>query len=320
MFWQNVNIEEEEEEEDDVVSSCVVSRRLTLEQLNNRFFNSTTTKNEEEEEGNMHLMRERLENDGYASESSFDGHRDYLTTTERVICGTTGTVRGMKNRVRAGIATFIHHSIINEPNQKDYGRSERGRVVVYTTTNGIVRQTFQRCLRVNTILATLLINFEERNVFLRKSYLVELNQRMSNVINSNEESQRYIHRQQLPSDRTKRRFSNGSDVSDGGEDDVDVGLDLVPQVFVDGKHLGGAERVDTLNEIGLLKKILQPYKRLNANLVCEMCGNYRLLLCRYCNGSKKSRHNLFTEIGLQVPLKCTSCDENGLVTCHYCQK
>lgn len=43
------------------------------------------------------------------SEALFGGQRNYLLP-EKLICGHTGTVRGMKNRVRAGIATFLQTS------------------------------------------------------------------------------------------------------------------------------------------------------------------------------------------------------------------
>lgn len=187
----------------------------------------------------------------------------------KAICGETGTVRGVKNRVRAGIDAF------QTDKQNRFEKVEEGRVIVYTTSMGVVRGTFQQCLKVKTTLRTLLIAFEERDIFMCKAYQKELADRMS------------VH-----------------DVT-------------VPQVFVDGNLLGDWERIEKLNENGVLRQILRPYKSGSANNPCKKCGGYSLLVCVNCNGSKKSVHrNKFTNSTL--PLRCTNCDDNGLVACDFC--
>ena len=61
---------------------------------------------------------------------------------------------------------------------------------------GIVRGTYQKCVQVKKILRTLLVKFEERDVFMSGEYQEEIKDRM-----------------------------RSSDV-------------LVPQIFVDGQHVG----------------------------------------------------------------------------------
>lgn len=61
---------------------------------------------------------------------------------------------------------------------------------------GIVRETYQACMKVKQILRTLLVKYEERDVFMSGEYQAEIR------------------------DRMKCDFI------------------LVPQVFVDGQHVG----------------------------------------------------------------------------------
>ena len=49
---------------------------------------------------------------------------------------------------------------------------------------------------------------------------------------------------------------------------------------------------------------------------CERCGGKRFINCHSCGGSKTSRkHRINREI---CSLRCTSCNENGLVPCTDC--
>lgn len=210
---------------------------------------------------------------GTDSGDSFAGVR---WLPERAICGATGTVRGMRHRVRAGIATFRQQTTRK---YKNFNQLEAGKVVVYTTSAGIVRATFQHCLRVKTILSTLLVGFDEKDIFKCRAYQWELAERLRD---------------------------------DDGHDNV-----RIPQVFIEGYHLGNGEVIEQLNECGRLRKILRPYQRASANQVCHKCGGYLLLLCSACNGSKKSvTRNQFS--GSLVPLRCIKCDECGLVPCDIC--
>ncbi|KAG6457213.1 hypothetical protein O3G_MSEX010178 [Manduca sexta] len=202
----------------------------------------------------------------------FAGVKDYKNEElPSTIRSSKGTIRGVKNRVRAGIATFLQM----QNTTKSYKEKDAGKVVVYTTTMGIVRGTYQRCVLVKKILRNLLIKYEERDVFMSTEYQDEIRDRMRS-------------------------------------DHI-----LVPQLFIDGQHIGDADTVEKLNESGELRKMLKPYKSPDACTTCQVCGGFRLLPCRICNGSKKSLHrNHFT--AEFVALKCMNCDEVGLVRCEAC--
>ncbi|XP_073830111.1 uncharacterized protein [Musca autumnalis] len=214
----------------------------------------------------------------YESRSSL--HDDVFAGYKDLRCGSAtstirsnkGTVRGVKNRVRNGIATFLQ---LQQPNMKNFKEKDSGKVVLYTTSMGIIRDTYAKCSNVKKILRTLLIKFEERDVFMSVEYQQEIKERMHSEIIK------------------------------------------VPQLFVEGQHIGDAETVERLNESGELRQLLKPYKSIATTYTCQTCGGYRLLPCPSCKGSKKSVHrNHFT--AEFVALKCMNCDEVGLVKCHNC--
>lgn len=80
--------------------------------------------------------------------------------------------------------------------------------MVYTTSMGIVRETYTKCANVKQILRTLLVKFEERDVFMSSDYQQEIKDRMQSE------------------------------------------LIQVPQVFVDGQHVG-VSRCKLLGEFPL---------------------------------------------------------------------
>uniref|UniRef100_A0A1B0D885 Uncharacterized protein n=1 Tax=Phlebotomus papatasi TaxID=29031 RepID=A0A1B0D885_PHLPP len=100
----------------------------------------------------------------------------------------------------------------------NYKEKDAGKVVLYTTSMGIVRETYAKCNCLKQILRTLLVKFEERDVFMSTEYQQEIKDRMQC-------------------------------------DNIDV-----PQLFVDGQHIGNAETVERLNEEGELRKMLKAYK------------------------------------------------------------
>lgn len=62
--------------------------------------------------------------------------------------------------------------------QRNYDQEEVGRIVFYTTSMGIVRTTFERCRKVRKILETLMVKFEERDVFMNKGFQQEVRERL----------------------------------------------------------------------------------------------------------------------------------------------
>lgn len=93
-----------------------------------------------------------------------------------------------------------------------------------------------------------------------------------------------------------------------------------PRVFVKGFYIGGAEEMLKVVEEGLLGEVLYGLPRKVVGAVCEGCGDMRFLPCFRCNGSCKMvivrDHKQGTTTTLVV--KCTDCNENGLVLCPLC--
>jgi len=115
------------------------------------------------------------------SEEDFAGIKDQWTRTipedgSLTIRSHRGTIRGVKNRVRAGIATFLR-----DPSFKNFGDREQRVVVIYVTTLSILRDTWARCVKVRQILRNLLIKVDERDVFMSRENQVELMDRMAMV-------------------------------------------------------------------------------------------------------------------------------------------
>ncbi|CAH9091863.1 unnamed protein product [Cuscuta europaea] len=94
----------------------------------------------------------------------------------------------------------------------------------------------------------------------------------------------------------------------GGEKSV-----TVPQVFIKGKHIGGAEVIKQMNEVGELVRLLRGLPVRPPGFVCEGCGDARFIPCSNCSGSRK----LFDEKDGQLRT-CPACNENGLIRCPIC--
>lgn len=63
-------------------------------------------------------------------------------------------------------------------NLQNYKEKDAGKVVLYSTSLGIVRETYAKCANVKQILRTLLVKFEERDVFMSNEYQQEIKDRM----------------------------------------------------------------------------------------------------------------------------------------------
>ncbi|OXA38099.1 Glutaredoxin domain-containing cysteine-rich protein 1 [Folsomia candida] len=78
-------------------------------------------------------------------------------------------------RRKVGIGPRIVVSI-----KQTYSEKEQGRVVVYTTSMGVVRATFLRCQKVKQILRNLLVKFDERDCYMNRSIQNEIRNRLPN--------------------------------------------------------------------------------------------------------------------------------------------
>ncbi|XP_076909977.1 uncharacterized protein At5g39865-like [Bidens hawaiensis] len=89
----------------------------------------------------------------------------------------------------------------------------------------------------------------------------------------------------------------------------------LPQVFIKGKYVGGADVIKQLHETGQLAKALKgvSVRLSNAWQVCDECGDVRFVPCANCSGSKK----VFDE-DEDLLIRCPDCNENGLVRCPNC--
>uniref|UniRef100_A0A1B0AHV3 Glutaredoxin domain-containing protein n=1 Tax=Glossina pallidipes TaxID=7398 RepID=A0A1B0AHV3_GLOPL len=67
-------------------------------------------------------------------------------------------------------------------NNSNYKEKDSGKVVLYTTSMGIIRDTYAKCSNVKQILRTLLVKFEERDVFMSLEYQQEIKERMHSDI------------------------------------------------------------------------------------------------------------------------------------------
>ncbi|KAK4281953.1 hypothetical protein QN277_013391 [Acacia crassicarpa] len=87
----------------------------------------------------------------------------------------------------------------------------------------------------------------------------------------------------------------------------------LPQIFIRGKHVGGAEEIKQLNESGELAKLLKGFPSQDPGFVCQTCGDARFVPCPNCNGSRK----VFKEEEAELR-RCPRCNENGLIRCPGC--
>ncbi|XP_047065979.1 uncharacterized protein At3g28850-like [Lolium rigidum] len=163
------------------------------------------------------------------------------------------------------------------------------RVVLYLTSLRGVRQTHEDCWAAATILAGYGVRVDERDLSMHAGYKDELRDALG--------------------------------LTGAGK----VGL---PQVFVDGWHLGGAEEVRRMHESGELAEALEACEpapgvagggKEGSGLPvesCGGCGGARFVPCDVCSGSCK----VFVEDedGTGAFRRCPECNENGLLRCPIC--
>lgn len=70
------------------------------------------------------------------------------------------------------------NGMLRVKNKQNYKEKDAGKVVLYSTSMGIVRETYAKCANVKQILRTLLVKFEERDIFMSSEYQQEIKDRM----------------------------------------------------------------------------------------------------------------------------------------------
>ncbi|XP_065059150.1 glutaredoxin domain-containing cysteine-rich protein CG12206-like [Rhopilema esculentum] len=105
------------------------------------------------------------------------------------ILSSKGTVRGVKNRVRDNIMHFFSGTKSNAAakakrnvelsceEDPDYGK-----VIIYTTSLGLVRKTQYECKYVKQIFYNLLVRFDEKDLFVHPNFKKELQRKLGTEI------------------------------------------------------------------------------------------------------------------------------------------
>ncbi|ESQ38480.1 hypothetical protein EUTSA_v10028781mg [Eutrema salsugineum] len=157
------------------------------------------------------------------------------------------------------------------------------RVVIYTTSLRGVRRTFEACNAVRAAVESFGVVVCERDVSMDRGFREELASLMAKRVKKDEEAA------------------------------------LPPRVFVKGRYIGGAEEVLRLVEEGLFGELIRglPRKKTHGDGdgACDGCGGLFFLPCFRCNGSCKVVKGWRSEA---VVVRCTECNENGLVPCPIC--
>ncbi|PWA93743.1 glutaredoxin family protein [Artemisia annua] len=87
----------------------------------------------------------------------------------------------------------------------------------------------------------------------------------------------------------------------------------LPQVFIRGEHIGGADEIKRLHEDGRLFDYMKGFRVIDPRFVCDSCGDARFVPCPNCSGSRK----VFEEDEGRS-IRCPDCNENGLIRCATC--
>ncbi|CAL1352368.1 unnamed protein product [Linum trigynum] len=153
-----------------------------------------------------------------------------------------------------------------------------GEIVVFFTSLRGIRKTYEDCCTVRTIFRGLRVAVDERDVSMHSAYGKEL----------------------------RGLLAVGNKMAAGGGGSL-------PQVFIGGKHVGGAEEIRRLNESGELSELVKGFPARDCRWGCGVCGDARFVLCSNCNGSRK----VFDEDEERLR-RCLDCNENGLIRCRSC--
>ncbi|KAL3613129.1 hypothetical protein CASFOL_043022 [Castilleja foliolosa] len=91
-----------------------------------------------------------------------------------------------------------------------------------------------------------------------------------------------------------------------------------PRLFIRGRYIGGADEVVGLHETGVLRDLLDGIPLSPSNCPCAGCGGMRFVMCVGCNGSRKVVYEKKKKNNETLSIRCSECNENGLVKCSVC--
>lgn len=144
------------------------------------------------------VTRESQEEQASAGNVSYVGMRnlsDLESIEESEIIGPRGTVRGVKNRVRAGLAHFQNPAALRKVSEHAHASSEprlytrlhpvtvqrneeEGKIVVYTTSFRGLRATFEECKFALSLFHNLRVAVQERDIYVNQFFRRELEERL----------------------------------------------------------------------------------------------------------------------------------------------
>uniref|UniRef100_A0A7E4ZXV1 Glutaredoxin domain-containing protein n=1 Tax=Panagrellus redivivus TaxID=6233 RepID=A0A7E4ZXV1_PANRE len=182
------------------------------------------------------LLRIKLE-----IERALDENNDYA------LIQRNGSVRGRKFHV----FNTMRKMQLRSQWKKNYIAEESAKVVIYTTSCGIVRKTYERCRDTVALLRAHGIIAELRDLNMNNELVDEIINRMG------------LH-----------------------ADERDFVLMSLPLVYVDGNYFGNHSTLIECNDAGELAKRLNDFK---GRQKCTTCGDLGYTLCSSCRGSKKSQ-------------------------------
>ena len=111
---------------------------------------------------------------------------------------------------------------------QSFADTEKGKIVMYVTTLGVVRDHLARCQKVRHILRTLLIRVEERDIFMCKRHQVELRDRINAAKGLKSISSNSSSSMNIKTGKFAKSQSHGDN-----EERLEV-----PQLFVEGQYFG----------------------------------------------------------------------------------
>jgi len=195
------------------------------------------------------------------------------------IISSKGTVRGVKNRVRDNILHFFSNS------QDGKKHSSKSNEVNWENNPD----------RGKVILYTTSLGFVRATQYECK-YVKKM---FHNLMVRFDERDLFVH----PHFKDELQKKLGRDII------------TLPQVFIDGKLIGGAKDVELMIENGTMKEALESVEKVSHAQSCSTCGGYKFISCSKCSGSGKSRRTRFSrEIN---SLKCSACTK-GIISCPEC--
>ena len=210
-----------------------------------------------------------------------------MMTQDGAVAGVVGKVKGV---LRTGD--------VLEARPEDRG------LLLFTSSMTAVKTTADACRAASQLMQALMVDFEERDVFITLDYANQL---------------RRLHAAHLASlpVQPDAAPAAASTASDGRSRRAP--LPQLPQLYANGRCVGGYDELRALDDEGQLGQLLEPYRRDATSAVradvardCDMCGGKRFVVCAVCNGSRRGR-KVFDNY-----LKCAHCNENGLQSCPTC--